>query len=163
MAVKDIRVVGDPILRQESEKIDKIDDGIRILIKDLLDGVKVPGRSGLAAVQIGVPLRAFAYNVNKKIGYIINPEIVELSKEQVIVDEGCLSIPNLYFKLKRSKYAKAKGIDLDGKSITIEGKDIMARCIQHEYDHLDGRLFVDRIKGKEKKVALALVRKNFFK
>ena len=96
MTVRDIRLYGDPVLRTVCDPVLEIDAKVRSLIEDLIDTTKLPGRAGVAAPQIGVSLRAFSYNVDGKVGYLINPEIVELSGEKVHVDEGCLSVPGLH-------------------------------------------------------------------
>jgi len=117
------------------------------------------GRAGLAANQIGVGLRAFSYNIDGEIGYVLNPKIVELSKDEYQDgDEGCLSVPQLWFPTERAWYARCEGIDLDGKPVIIEGEELMARCIQHECDHLDGMLYIDRLDRKTRKRALREIR-----
>ncbi|MDR1824032.1 MAG: peptide deformylase [Bifidobacteriaceae bacterium] len=158
MAIRDIRVVGDPVLRTPCDPVTKIDDAIRALVKDLLEGVDMEGRAGLAANQIGVSLRAFSWNIDDEVGYILNPKIVELGDEIQDGDEGCLSVPGLWFPCKRANYAQAVGTDLDGKEVVVEGPGLMARCIQHEVDHLDGHLFLDRLDRSVRRKAMAAVR-----
>ena len=144
MAYRDIRIIGDPILRTECDWITDINDTVKQLVEDLLETVDDEGRAGLAANQIGVSLRAFSWNIDGEIGYILNPKIVEVSKDEYQDgDEGCLSVPGLWFPTERAWYARAEGIDLDGKEVVVEGEELMARCIQHECDHLNGKLFVD--------------------
>jgi len=145
MAVREIRVLPDPVLRTKCEEITEIDDGVRGLVQDLLDTVDDEGRAGLAANQIGVNLRAFSWNVDDEIGYILNPRLVDKSEEFIEADEGCLSVPGLWYPLARANYAKVEGIDLDGNPVTVEGTGLMARCLQHECDHLDGKLYLDRL------------------
>lgn len=162
MAMREIRVVGDPVLRTPCEEITATDDDrIRALVADLLETVDVEGRAGLAANQIGVSLRAFSWNVDDEIGYILNPRIVALSAEEhQDGEEGCLSVPGLWFPTKRAWYARAEGIDLDGNPVVVEGEDLMARCIQHEVDHLDGRLYLDRLEKSERRKAMKAIREQ---
>ena len=131
-----------------------------MLVEDLLEGVDMDGRAGLAANQIGVGLRAFSWNIDGEVGYILNPRIVELSKDEYQDgDEGCLSVPDLFFPTERAWYARAEGIDLDGKPVVVEGEELMGRCIQHECDHLDGKIYIDRLDRKNRKEAMRAIRK----
>lgn len=161
MTLRTIRVVPDPVLRTPCDPVTKITPSIRELVQDLLDTVNDPGRAGLSANQIGVSLRVFSYNVNGRLGYIINPKIVEKSGEQY-GDEGCLSLPGLWYKTRRADYAKATGINLDGNAITLEGKGIMGRMIQHECDHLDGHVYIDRLESDVRRQALQYMREHPF-
>ena len=138
MPERRIRLFGDPVLKTVSEPIAAIDDRVRGLVADLLDSVRLPGRAGVAASQIGVGLRAFSYNIDGEIGYILNPEIVELSGEPELIDEGCLSVPGLWYPTKRYPFARVTGTDLDGNPIELSGTGVMAQALQHETDHLDG-------------------------
>ncbi|MFY9262824.1 MAG: peptide deformylase [Actinomycetaceae bacterium] len=159
MAQREIRVIGDPILRTVCDPVTEITDGVRKTIADLLENVQQPGRAGLSANQIGASIRAFAWNIDGNVGYIINPEIVEISDEDFQDgEEGCLSVPDLWFPCKRSNYAKAEGIDLDGKKVVIEGTEIWARLIQHEIDHLNGKLYIDRLDRVNRRKALQATR-----
>lgn len=159
MAIREIRIVGDPVLRTPCDPITTIDDRVRSLVEDLLETVDDDARAGLAANQIGVGLRAFSWNIEDEVGYILNPRIVELSEEDYQDgDEGCLSVPNLWFPTRRAWYARVEGIDLDGKEIVVEGTGLMARALQHECDHLDGMLFLDRLERSVRKKAMRAVR-----
>lgn len=161
MAHRDIRIIGDPVLRTPCEEIREIDDSVKALVEDLLENVDMEGRAGLAANQIGVSKRAFSYNIDGEIGYVLNPRIVELSKDECQDgDEGCLSVPNLWYPTERAWYARVEGIDLDGKAITLEGEELMARCLQHECDHLDGYIYIDRLDRATRKKALRDIRKQ---
>lgn len=159
MTLRDIRIVPDPVLRTVCDPITTITPAVEQLVRDLLDTVDDPGRAGLSANQIGVSLRAFSYNVDGKVGYILNPKIVALDGEQY-GDEGCLSVPGLWYKTRRAEYAKAEGIDLEGKPITIEGHGIMGRMIQHECDHLDGHVYLDRLEKEQRREAMREMRKR---
>ncbi|MDT3767902.1 peptide deformylase [Gleimia hominis] len=159
MTVRDIRVIGDPVLRTPCEPITEIDEAVKHLVDDLLENVDEEGRAGLAANQIGVGLRAFSWNIDGEVDYILNPRIVELSEDEYQDgDEGCLSVPNLWFPTKRAWYARAEGIDLDGKKKVVEGEELMGRCIQHECDHLDGMLYLDRLDRAMRRKAMKQVR-----
>lgn len=158
MTVRDIRLFGDPVLKTVSDPIIELDEKARALIQDLIDTTKLPGRAGVAAPQIGVNLRAFSFNVAGKVGYIINPELVELSGEKTLVDEGCLSVPELWHKTPRYEFAKAVGIDLEGNEVVLEGNGLMAQALQHECDHLDGLVYLDRLEDAERKVAMKNLR-----
>lgn len=158
MTVREIRLFGDPVLKTASDPIVVIDEKAKSLIADLLDTTQLPGRAGVAAPQIGVNLRAFSYNVNGQLGYVINPEIVELSGERTLVDEGCLSVPDLWHKTPRYEFARAVGIDLDGNAVELSGSGLMAQAIQHECDHLDGLVYLDRLEDDERKQAMKNLR-----
>jgi peptide deformylase len=132
---------------------------VKTLVEDLLENVDMDGRAGLAANQIGVSLRAFSWNIEGEIDYILNPVIVELSDDKFQDgEEGCLSVPDLWFPTKRSWFARAEGTDLDGRKKTVEGEGLMGRCIQHEVDHLDGHLYIDRLDRETRKKAMRAIR-----
>ena len=159
MSFREIRIVGDPVLRTPCSPIKEITPGVRALVEGLLENVDDDGRAGLAANQIGVSLRAFSWNIEGKVDYILNPVIVALDEEHYQDgDEGCLSVPELWFPCKRSWYARAEGIDLDGKKKIVEGDGLMGRCIQHECDHLDGHLYIDRLEKSVRKKAMRAIR-----
>jgi peptide deformylase len=158
MAIREIRVIGDPVLRTPCEPVAQLDDRVRALVTDLLETVDMDGRAGLAANQIGVSLRAFSYNIDDEVGYVLNPKLVELADSTQDGDEGCLSVPGLWFPTKRADYARVVGEDLDGAEVMVEGTGLMARCLQHEVDHLDGHLFLDRLDRAMRKKAMAAVR-----
>ena len=158
MTVREIRLFGDPVLKTVSDSITNFDEKTKSLIEDLLDTTKLPGRAGVAAPQIGVNLRAFSFNVNGQLGYIINPVLVEVSGEKNLVDEGCLSVPELWHKTPRYEFAKAVGVDLDGNQVELEGSGLMAQMLQHECDHLDGLVYLDRLEDEERKAAMKNLR-----
>lgn len=161
MAMREIRTVGDPVLRTPCDPITEVDDRVRSLVEDLLETVDHEGRAGLAANQIGVGLRAFSWNIDDEIGYVLNPRIVELSEDEYQDgDEGCLSVPGLWFPTKRAWYARVVGEDLDGKEVVVEGVELMARCLQHEVDHLDGKLYLDRLERSVRKKAMRALREQ---
>lgn len=158
MAEREIRVFGDPVLRSACDAIQPGDPRAVGLVADLLDTVRVPGRAGLAANQIGVGLRAFSYNVDDEVGYIINPEIVELSGEPELVDEGCLSVPGFFFPRRRYPFARVRGVDLDGNTVELSGEGLMAQALQHEVDHLDGHLYIEGLEPEVKREAMRAIR-----
>ncbi|MDO4913503.1 MAG: peptide deformylase [Bifidobacteriaceae bacterium] len=157
MAIREIRVVPDPVLRTPCDEIQEITPAVERLVQDLLDTVDDPGRAGLSANQIGVSLRAFSYNIDGKIGYILNPVLEETSGDQYD-DEGCLSVPGLWYKTRRADYARVRGVDLDGKPVVLEGKGLMGRMLQHECDHLDGHVYLDRLEKDVRRKALRELR-----
>ena len=160
MAIREIRTVGDPVLRTPCEPVTTIDDRVRSLVDDLLETVDQEGRAGLAANQIGVNLRAFSWNIEDEVGYVLNPRVVELSEDYQDGDEGCLSVPGLWYPTKRAWYARVVGTDLDGKEVSVEGTELMARCLQHEVDHLDGMLYLDRLERTVRKKAMRAMREQ---
>lgn len=160
MSVRPIRLFGDPVLRAPSAPIEEIDDGVRALIQDLLDTVELPGRAGVAAPQIGVGLRAFSYNIDGDIGYVLNPVLTEVRGEPEPTGEGCLSVPGLWHDALRHPWARVEGIDLDGNAVVLEGEGLLAQALQHETDHLDGKLFLTRLDAETRKVAMREVRES---
>jgi len=161
MAMREIRVVGDPVLRTPCEPITTIDDRVRGLVQDLLDTVDAEGRAGLAANQIGVNLRAFSWNIDDEVGYVLNPVLAEVSADEYQEgDEGCLSVPGLWYPTKRAWYARVVGTDLDGNEVVVQGTELMARALQHEMDHLDGHLYLDRLERAVRKKAMQALREQ---
>jgi peptide deformylase len=160
MAVRAIRLFGDPVLRSPTTAVEHIDDGVRALVRDLLDSVEPPGRAGVAAPQIGVGVRAFSYNIDGTIGYVLNPRLVEVSGDPAPTGEGCLSVPGLWHDVMRYPHAKVVGIDLDGSELVLEGDGLLAQALQHETDHLDGMLYLDRLEPAARRVAMREVRES---
>ena len=160
MTVRPIRVFGDPVLRAASAPIDEIDDGVRALVRDLVDTVELPGRAGVAAPQIGVGLRAFSYNIDGEIGYVLNPVLTDVSGEPELVGEGCLSVPGLWHDALRHPRATVTGIDLEGNEVVIEGEGLLAQALQHETDHLDGKLYLDRLPTETRRIAMREIRES---
>lgn len=160
MAVRSIRLFGDPVLRAPSAAIAELDEGVRALVNDLVDTVVPPGRAGVAAPQIGVGLRAFSYNVDGEIGYVLNPVLVETRGEPALVGEGCLSIPGVWHEALRHPWARVVGIDLDGAELVLEGEGLMAQALQHETDHLDGMLFISRLPPETRRTAMREIRES---
>ena len=162
MTIRPIRIVGDPVLRTPCDPIRTITEGTRTLVRDLMDTVDDEGRAGVAANQIGVNLRAFSWHFVEtgEIGCILNPVIVELSEELQHDDEGCLSVPGLFYPRTRSAYARCVGMDVEGEEIELAGEGLVARLIQHEVGHLDGELYLDGLERSVKKRALRQIRET---
>lgn len=160
MTERQIRLFGDPVLKSPSAPITEIDAGIRRLVEDLLDSVEPEGRAGVAAPQIGVNLRAFSYDVDDQVGYVLNPELIEVSGEPTLVDEGCLSVPGLWFPTMRYPFARVRGIDVDGNEIEVSGEGVLAQALQHETDHLNGVLYLDRLDKDRRREAMKQVRES---
>jgi peptide deformylase len=160
VAVRPIRLFGDPVLRSACDPIAPGDPRAASLIADLIETVEVPGRAGVAANQIGVGQRAFSYNVDGVVGYIINPVLAEVSGEPELVDEGCLSVPGFYFPRLRYPYARVTGVDLAGDPVELSGDGLMAQALQHETDHLDGHLFIEGLEPEAKRDAMRLIRQS---
>ena len=157
MAVKPIRLFGDPVLRTPAEPVRDFDAELRKLVKDLTETMLDAPGTGLAAPQIGVGVRVFTYHVDDQLGHLINPSL-DLSPETETGDEGCLSIPGLAFPTSRALRAVARGFNMHGEPVTIEGSGMLARCVQHETDHLDGVLFIDRLDQEQRKLAMKEIR-----
>ena len=162
MTVRPIRIVGDPVLRTPCDPVRKITDGTRSLVRDLLDTVDDEARAGVAANQIGVNLRAFSWHLVEtgELGYILNPVIVELSEELQEDDEGCLSVPGLFYPRTRAARARCVGTNLEGEEVELAGEGLVARLIQHEVGHLDGALYIDGLERSVKKRALRQIRET---
>jgi peptide deformylase len=157
VAVQPIRLFGDPVLRTPADAVTTFDKELRVLVRDLTETmIDAPG-AGLAAPQIGVSLRAFVYDVDGSIGHLINPTL-DLSDEEQDGDEGCLSFPGLAYPTKRAMRAVAKGQNMHGDPVVIEGSELLARCVQHETDHLDGILFIDRLDEEQRRLAMKAIR-----
>jgi peptide deformylase len=158
VTVKPIRLFGDPVLRTPADPVVDFDKELRTLVKDLTETLLDEGGAGLAAPQIGVGLRLFAFDVDDVVGHIINPELHFPDDEEQDGPEGCLSIPGIYIDTKRRLNVVAKGVNEFGEPVRLVGTGQMARCCQHETDHLDGVLFLDRLDPKSRKEAMRQIR-----
>jgi peptide deformylase len=157
VAIQPIRLFGDPILRTPALEVVDFDKQLRGLVRDLEETMLDANGAGLAAPQLGVGLRVFTYNIDGVLGHLINPEL-DLSSDTQDGDEGCLSVPGLTFDCVRAMRVVAKGFNQYGEPVVIDGSDLLARCIQHETDHLDGILFIDRLDRATRKLALKAIR-----
>jgi peptide deformylase len=157
VSVQPVRLFGDPVLRTPAAPVTDFDAELRRLVQDLTDTMLDAPGAGLAAPQIGVGLRVFTWNVDGDVGHLVNPQL-GLSDETQEGDEGCLSIPGLAFNCRRALRVVARGFDMHGEPVTIEGSDLLARALQHETDHLDGILFVERLDAETRKQAMRAIR-----
>jgi peptide deformylase len=157
VAIQDIRIFGDPVLRTPAQPVTEFDRELRGLVKDLEDTMLDAPGAGLAAPQIGVSLRVFTYHVDGVLGHLVNPDLA-LSDEMQDGEEGCLSFPGLTFDTPRALRVVAKGWTMHGEPVTIEGSEFLARAVQHETDHLDGILFIDRMDRAQRKLAMKAIR-----
>lgn len=159
MAVQPIRLFGDPVLRTPAEPVVDFDRELRTLVADLFETMLDAPGNGLAAPQIGVGLRVFTYHVDAdEHGHLVNPELSFPDDEQQDGPEGCLSIPGLSWDCRRHQHVVAKGWTMYGEPVKLEGSDLLARCVQHETDHLDGVLFIDRLDPETRREAMAEIR-----
>jgi peptide deformylase len=157
VSIKPIRLFGDPVLREKTQEVTDFDKELRNLVRDLQDTMTDAPGAGLAAPQIGVSLRVFTYHVDGVLGHLVNPSL-DLSDDLQDGEEGCLSFPGIYYDTPRALRVVAKGFDQHGEPVTIEGSELLARAIQHETDHLDGILFIDRMDRDQRKLALKSIR-----
>ena len=159
MTAQDIRLFGDPVLRTPAAKVETFDKELRVLVKDLTDTMLAAPGAGLSANQIGVALQVFVYDIDGVIGHLINPDL-DLSEEEQDGPEGCLSLPGMTYDTKRAMRAVAKGFNMHGEPVMLEGSGLLARCVQHETDHLNGVLFVDRLDPELRKKAMKEIRNS---
>jgi peptide deformylase len=141
MSIQPIRLFGDPVLTTPAEPVVTFDKELRKLIKDLTETMQDAPGAGLAAPQIGVPLRVFVWDVDEQLGHLVNPTL-DLSEDMQDGEEGCLSFPELRYNTPRAMRAVAKGFNMHGEPIVVEGSEYLARALQHETDHLDGIVFM---------------------
>ena len=159
MPIQPIRLFGDPVLRRPAVEVVDFDRELRRLVEDLTDTMLEAPGAGLAAPQIGVGLRVFTWFVEGEVGHLVNP-VLDLSEEQQDGPEGCLSIPGLSIDCRRALTVVAKGFDRYGEPVTVEGSELLARALQHETDHLDGVLFLDRLDPANRKLAMKEIRES---
>ena len=159
MSIQEIRFFGDPVLTTPASLVVDFDKELRVLVQDLTDTmIDAPG-AGLAAPQIGVSLRVFVWDVDEELGHLINP-VLTLSEELQDGEEGCLSFPEIRYQTPRAMRAVAKGFNMYGEPITVEGSEFLARALQHETDHLDGILFIDKLLPEDRKLAMKEIRES---
>ncbi len=154
-----LRYFGDPVLKQRAREVEELTGGLQTLVHGMYETMDLEEGLGLAAPQVGVRKRLFTYDLHEGDGpaVLINPEVV-LAEGEIISEEGCLSIPDMRFEVVRHERITVRGIDLDGKEVVLEGDDLLARMLQHEIDHLDGVLLVDRLDPDARKDALRELR-----
>jgi peptide deformylase len=170
VAVRPIRVVGDPVLSTPTRRVEEVDDELRTLVADMFDTMAAAHGVGLAANQVGVDLRVFVYDCpdedgERARGVVVNPVLEISSRPETMPDpdddeEGCLSVPGEQFPTGRADRARVTGTDLDGAAVVVEGTGFLARCLQHETDHLDGLLYLDRLVGRNQRAGRRAVKRN---
>jgi peptide deformylase len=171
VAVRPIRIIGDPVLHTPTRPVDTFDEELKALIADMFDTMAAAEGVGLAANQVGVPLRLFVYDCpdeERRVrvrGVVVNPVLETSERPETMPDpeddeEGCLSVPAEQFPTGRAEWARVTGVDADGAPVEVEGRGFLARCLQHETDHLDGVIYVDRLVGRNQRAARRAVKRN---
>lgn len=161
MAILPIREWGDPVLREPARAVDRFDRALARLADDMLETMYAAPGVGLAAPQVGRPIRLVVFDDGSGPRRMVNPELLALDGDQD-GEEGCLSIPGLYFPLRRALRARARGFDVDGSALAVEGEGLLARILQHEIDHINGILFIDRLSRDHRKEAMRQIRGREF-
>lgn len=159
MTALPIRLFGDPVLRSPAAPVETFDKELRVLVSDLTETMQAAPGAGLSANQIGVALQVFTYDIDGEVGHLINPDL-DLSDEEQDGPEGCLSLPGLVYDTPRAMRTVAKGFNMWGEPVVLEGSGLLARCVQHETDHLNGVLFIDRLTVEERKKAMKEIRES---
>ena len=159
MAIQPIRLFGDPVLRRRAVEVTDFDRELRTLVADLTDTMLDARGAGLAAPQLGVGLRVFTWFVDGQAGHLVNPRL-DLSDDVQDGPEGCLSLPGLTYDCRRALSVVAHGFDMHGEPLRVEGSELLARAVQHETDHLDGVLFIDRLDTAARKAAMKEIRES---
>ena len=171
MAVRPIRIIGDPVLNTPTRPVVLFDEALKALVIDMFDTMAAAEGVGLAANQIGVDLRLFVYDCLEEQtcararGVVVNPVLETSDRPETMPDpdddeEGCLSVPAEQFPTGRAEWARVAGVDEDGAPVTVEGRGFLARCLQHEVDHLDGVLYTDRLVGRNARAARKALKRN---
>jgi peptide deformylase len=160
MARLDIRLFGDPILRMRALEVTEFDDALRQLAEDMLDTLRAAQGAAIAANQVGVLKRLFAFDTQDRRGALVNPEVVETSLDTETADEGCLSFPGLFYPTERPLRARLQGFDVHGEPVEQSGEGIFARMLLHELDHLNGILFIDHLARHDRKDAMRRIRRG---
>jgi peptide deformylase len=155
VSVTPIRLYGDPVLTTPAAPVVDFDAELRTLVADLTETMHAAGGAGLAAPQIGVGLRVFTWYVDGEVGHLVNPDVTPVGDEEQEGPEGCLSLPGYAYDCRRHLHVAATGWNMHGEPVRIEGSHLLARAVQHEVDHLDGVLFVDRLDPAAREAALA--------
>ena len=158
MAVLSIRMIGDPVLRTPAAEVTGYGPDLARLVHNMTETMHSVNGAGLAAPQVGVGLRVFTYAVDGEEGHVVNPELTISDSLQADDQEGCLSVPGIGFALPRANEVQLRGFDLTGRPIQLEAEGMLARCFQHETDHLNGRLYIDRLQGEDRRAAMRTIR-----
>ncbi len=159
MAILLIRTFGDPVLRERGREVEAFDDNLKRLADDMLETMYAAPGVGLAAPQVGRSMRLVVIDVGDGPLQLVNPMLSGHEGEQV-GEEGCLSIPGVYFEVPRANKVRCDAVDPSGEPVTVEGEGLLARALQHEVDHVDGVLFIDRLTDEDRRRALALIREQ---
>lgn len=159
MSIQPIRLFGDPVLTTPASDVTDFDKELRVLVADLTQTMLDAPGAGLAAPQIGVPLRVFVWDVDEALGHLVNPTL-DLSDEMQDGEEGCLSFPEIRYDTPRAMHVVAKGFNMHGEPVTIQGTEFLARALQHENDHLNGVLFIDKLSKTNRKLAMKEIRES---
>jgi peptide deformylase len=157
VAILPIRTFGDPVLRERAREVASFDQTLARLADDMIETMHDAPGVGLAAPQVGRSIRLVVFDIGEGARALVNPVLSELEGEQ-LGDEGCLSVPGLYFQVKRALKVRADALDVEGRPVVIEAEELMARVLQHEVDHINGVLFIDRLSSSDRKAALAAIR-----
>lgn len=157
MAIREIRLFGDPVLNTAADPVEVFDERLHRLVGDMLETMDAAGGVGLAANQIGVTRRVFVFDCQGMRGHIVNPVWEPLGEAQQTGTEGCLSVPGVRGEVTRHNTVIARGVDMHGRPLTLRGTGLLARCIQHETDHLDGVMFTARMAPGQRKAALSAI------
>jgi peptide deformylase len=171
VAVRPIRVIGDPVLHAPARPVEVFDDELRTLVADMFDTMAAAQGVGLAANQVGVGLRLFVYDCPDETtgefarGVVVNPVLETSERPETMPDpdddeEGCLSVPGEQFPTGRADWARVTGVDVEGRPVQVEGRGFLARCLQHETDHLDGMLYVERLMGRHDRAARKMLKRH---
>lgn len=162
MSILPIRIMGDPVLREKARPVENFDAALKRLAADMIETMYDSNGVGLAAPQVGVSGRMFVFDDGEGgPTVIVNPELYDFEEEQD-GEEGCLSLPGIYFNVKRSLRVKVRAFDVDGTPLQMESEELLARIFQHETDHIDGMLFIDRLSAEDRKEAMRLLREQEF-
>ena len=165
MAIREILTAPDPRLREVSKPVDKVDDALRALMDDMLETMYDAPGIGLAAIQVGVPLRVIVMDLagedeEPAPRYFVNPEILDPAVETNVYEEGCLSVPEFFDEVERPARCRVKYLDYDGKEQLVDAEGMFATCIQHEMDHLEGILFIDHLSRLKRERVLKKLKKE---
>lgn len=160
MTIQPVRLFGDPVLRTRADEVVNFDGELHSLVADLVETMRDRGGAGIAAPQIGVGLRVFAYDCGGASGHLVNPTFEVVGDEQSVLSEGCLSVPGVRGEIRRAEHVIAHGVDMHGQPVTLDATGILARCVQHETDHLDGVMFMQRMDPDDRKAAMRTIRES---
>lgn len=158
MAVLSIRMIGDPVLRTPAAEVTEYGPDLARLVQNMVETMHSVNGAGLAAPQVGVGLRVFTYAIDGEEGHVVNPVLTLSDGLQTDDQEGCLSVPGIGFALPRADEVQLRGFDVTGRAVFLEATGMLARCFQHETDHLNGRLYIDRLQGEDRRTAMRALR-----